>query len=176
MIEPLLLAAAAQGLAVNAISPPPPMIVAAPMPAPAQLVTSARIPVVVVQPNEVVRIHMRIAAGSQTLFDDDLRVGQNSGASYSENRSEAPEMNCSADRYYSSGDRDSLNVQLSLRNDPQIGSAVSVNVTWQRPTRTMTCPSEGSRSVSLAQTVSLAPGESETIRGDAGLVVTLTRR
>lgn len=82
----------------------------------------------------------------------------------------------SSDRYYGGGgDRDSLNVQLYYRDDSQVGSAINVNVTWQRPTATNTCPNEGTRSVSLVQTVPLAPGETETIRDDAGLVVTLTR-
>ena len=168
-----LLAAAAQGMAVTASSPPP-AIVAAPMPPP--ILAASRTPVVV-QANDVARIRLRIAAGSQVLFDDELRVGRSSGASYSESRSEAPEINCASDRYYGgSGERDSLNVQLYFREEPQAGSAINVNVTWQRPTGTTTCPSEGTRSVSLMQTVPLAPGESQTIRGDAGLVVTLSRR
>jgi hypothetical protein len=183
MIQPLLfLAAATQGLAVTASSPPPPVVVSSDSMRTGGVISAAptiavgRIPVVA-QPNEVARVHLRVAAGNRTLFDDDMRVGRSSGASYSESRSEAPEINCSADRYYGGGgERDSLNVQLYYRDEPQVGPAISVNVTWQRPTATTTCPNEGSRSVSLVQTVRLAPGETETIRGDAGLVVTLTRR
>lgn len=131
---------------------------------------------VVVEPSAVAPIRVRVAVGTQTLFDDELRVGRGSGASYSESRSEAPSIDCSADRYYGGGDRSSLSVQLYLRDEVQTGPAVNLNVTWQRPASTNVCPNEGTRSVSLTQTVPLAPGQSATVRADGGLSVTLSRR
>ena len=177
MIQPLfILAAATQGMAVTATTPPPPMVVSVPVAPPAPIMAVGRIPMVA-KANDVARVRLRIVAGSQTLFDDELRVGRNSGASYSVSRSEAPLINCSSDRYYGGGgDRDSLNVQLYYRDDVQGAPAINVNVTWQRPAAGTTCPNEGTRSVSLVQTVPLASGETETIPGDAGLVDTLTRR
>src|SRR3954469_3613171 len=126
MIQPLfLLAGAAQGIAVTATTPPPPMIVAAPTAPPTPIMAGGRIPAVA-QASDVARVRLRIVAGNQTLFDDELRVGRSSGASYSQSRSEAPEFNCSSDRYYGGGgDRDSLNVQLYLRDDPQAGQAIN---------------------------------------------------
>ena len=176
------IATAAQGVAVTSTASPPPVIVSLQAPPPSDVISAApvmaagRIPVVV-QPNDVARVRLRVVAGNQTLFNDELRVGRSSGASYSQSRSEAPEINCSAGRYYGGGgDRNSLNVQLYYRDDPQVAPAINLNLTWQRPTSSSACPDEGTRSVSLTQTVRLASGETETIRGDAGLVVTLSRR
>ena len=154
----------ASGLIAVSHSAPPPVTVAVP-PAP-----------VVATPRPVSPVRVRVTAGDKTLFDGELRTARGSGASYSETWSEAPAIDCSADRFYASGERRSLNLQLHSRDEPQTGPAVTVNVTWQRPTSSTVCPSEGSRSVSLVQTVPLAPGQTSTIRGDAGLTVTLSRR
>jgi hypothetical protein len=131
---------------------------------------------VVVEPNAVAPIRVHVVADNRTLFDDELKVGRSSGASYNESRSEAANIDCSADRYYGGGDRSSLSVQLYLRDEVQTGPAVNLSITWQRPASTGVCPNEGTRSVSLTQTVPLAPGQSATLRGDGGLVVTLSRR
>jgi hypothetical protein len=50
-----------------------------------------------------------------------------------------------------------------------------LNVRWQRPAKPQTCDSDGSREVQITQTVPLAPGQSVTVQGDAGLAVTLSR-
>jgi hypothetical protein len=162
----LAAAAQASGMIANTNSPPPVIVAVSPPPS---------VPVMV-PPNAVAAIRVRVAAGTRTLFDDELRVGRGSGASYNENRSEASSIDCSTDRFYGSGDRHSLTVQLNLRDEQQTGPAVNINVTWSRPASATVCPSEGSRSVSLAQTIPLGPGQSATVRGDGGLSVTLTRR
>jgi hypothetical protein len=181
MIQPLLLfAIAAQDVVAVSTSPPPPVVVSLQSPQPAgisaaPMVAVGRIPMVG-QSNEIAQVRVRIVAGPRNLLDDEFRVGRSSGASYSQSRSEAPQIDCSSVRYYGGGDRDSLNVQLNYRDEPQGGPAINVNVTWQRPTSSTTCPNEGSRSVSLVQTVPLGAGQTQTIRGDAGLTVTLSRR
>jgi hypothetical protein len=114
-------------------------------------------------------------AGGRQLFNDTFRVARNSGASYSENRSEAPEMSCGGDRYSGSQERYSLNINLYLREDIPTGPAVNVSVNWQRATRGIECGEEGTRGVQLTQTVPLAPGQSVTLEGDAGLAVTVSR-
>lgn len=161
-----LLFAAAQDARVIAVSnsPPPPMIVAvesrpAPVPTPVQSVP----------------VRVRVTAGSRELFDDTLRVSKSASATYTESRSEAPQSVCSTDRYYGSSERYSLNVQLYLREELPTGPAVNVSVNWQRPSNGAACGGEGTRTVQLTQTVPLAAGQSATVRGDAGLTVTVSR-
>jgi hypothetical protein len=52
---------------------------------------------------------------------------------------------------------------------------INVSVSWQRPSKTVGCAGEGTRQVQLTQTVPLAPGQSVTLQGDAGLTVTVSR-
>jgi hypothetical protein len=125
---------------------------------------------------QVSPIAVRVTAGNRILFNDTLRVAEGSGASYSENRSEAAAVTCPAPRPYETSDRSSLSVQLYLRDNRTTGEAVNISVNWQRPAPGSACGDDGTRSVQLGQTVQLQPGQSATIQGDAGLVVTLTRR
>lgn len=120
-------------------------------------------------------IHVRVMAGNQELLNDTFRVTSNAGASYRQSRSEAPESVCTGERYYSSQERYSLNMNLYLRDGPPMGTMVNVSVTWQRPSKMPSCGGEGSRQVQLNQTVPLAIGQSVTIQGDAGLTVTISR-
>ena len=142
-----------------------PRIVAVPLVPP-----FSHVPPVVVFP-----ISVRVAAGGKILFNDTLRVAAGSAASFSENRSEASLTTCPG-RPYESTERSSLSVQLYLRDNQATGPAVNVSVNWQRPAPGSTCANDGTRSVQLGQTVQLQPGQSATIAGDAGLLVTLTRR
>ena len=160
---------AAQGMVANSSSPPPVVAVTPPAPPPLVRIASP------VEARIVVPVRVRVMAGGQLLLDDTMRIASNFGASFSQNRSEAPATPCSANRYYGS-QRHSLNVQLNLRDGLPDSTAVSVSVNWQRPSITEGCGPEGTRAVSLTESVPLAPGESKTVRGDAGLTVTLSRR
>ena len=122
----------------------------------------------------VVPIHIRITSGRQVLLDDTLRVGPGS-ASFNQNRSEASEAICPNGSPYNSGNRQSLGVQLHLTNNTQTGQFVRVSVNWQRPAGTG-CNGEASRTVSLSESVPLVAGQTATVTGDAGLVVTLSRK
>jgi hypothetical protein len=152
---------------VNIVPTPPPIIAVAP-PAPpmmrSALTRAAAVPV-----------RIRVVAGTQVLLNDTLRVSGISGASYQESRSEAPETVCSAERYYSASRRDSLSVNLYQREETTAGPLLNVSVSWTRPSRTVGCGGEGTRQVQLTQTVPLAPGQSVTLQGDAGLTVTVSR-
>jgi len=139
-----------------------------------RLVTAVPPPIVMTRV-EATPIRVRVAVGTRQLFNDTLRVTRNASASYSENRSEAPDVVCAGDRYYSSQDRYSLSVQLYLRDDNSNGAGVNVSVNWQRPSPNTGCDREGTRSVQLNQTVPLGPGQSITLEGDAGLTLTLSR-
>ena len=148
----------------------PPAIVALTPPAPPPIMT-------IVTPDgakAVVPVHVRVTSGKQILLEDTLRVGPG-GANFNQNRSEAPEAICPSGSPYNSGNRQSLGVQLHLTNVNQPGQFVRVSVNWQRPAGTG-CNGEGSRTVSLSESVPLAAGQTATVTGDAGLVVTLSRK
>ena len=162
MLIALLLAAAQDAVVTTSRVAPPPVV------------AIARSPIVMTRV-EATPIRVRVAVGARELFNDTLRVTRNASASYSENRSEAPDVVCAGDRYYSSQERYSLSVQLYLRDDNSNGAGVNVSVNWQRPAPNTGCDREGTRSVQLNQTVPLGPGQSITIEGDAGLTVTLSR-
>jgi hypothetical protein len=172
-------AAAQGGMISQATVPPAVTLVAAPAPAPPPVVRGARMgnDVIAVDMTAVpvVPVRVRVVAGGQQLFDDTLRVSRTASASYQESRSEAPETVCAAQRYYSSQERYSFNINLYLRDETPIGPSVNVTVRWQRPSKMPACGGEGSREVQLTQTVPLAPGQSTTIQGDAGLLVTISR-
>ena len=184
MFEGLIIAAvaAAQPGIVSQASVPPPIVtvVAPPAPPPPMVVSAVgRIGNDVIAPDmapvPAIPVHVRVVAGGQQLFNDTFRVSRTAGASYQESRSEAPETVCATQRYYGSQQRYSLNINLYLRDDTSSGPAVNLTVSWQRPSKVLACGGEGSRQVQLTQTVPLAPGQSTTVQGDAGLVVTISR-
>jgi hypothetical protein len=119
-------------------------------------------------------IRVRVVAGKDELLSDVFRVSRNASASYQVSRSEAPESTCQPDGYSGSQDRYSLNLNLYLRGEAA-DPTVNVSVSWQRPAGAGDCTGDGSREVQLTQTVRLPAGQPVTIRGDAGLVVTLSR-
>ena len=120
-------------------------------------------------------VRVRVTAGNRELYSGALRVTRNASASYSENLNEAPETVCANNRYSGSTERHSLSVQVNLRDDEQSGQAVHVSVEWKRPAESSVCGGEASRAVEMVQTVPLAPGQSATLHGDAGLTVTVSR-
>lgn len=171
--------AAQSGIITQSSSPPPITVVEAP-PAPMPPIIAippappsiARSPV---KPAIPIPVRVRVTAGTQVLFSDTLRVSRVSGASYQQSRSEATETVCPTERYFFSSQRNSLNVNLYLREDSTIGSMLNVSVSWTRPSRGVGCGGEGSRQVQLTQTVPLAAGQSVTLQGDGGLAVTVSR-
>ena len=165
------LLAAQSGMISNSVGAQPPLITSVP-PAPPPPIIAVREGSA--QPFVAVPIHVRVAAGNQVLFEDTLRTGRN-GASFDQNRSEAPAGPCAPGSGYSYGNRQSLRVQLYLVETGQAGPAVRTSVNWQRPSSTGNCAPEGSRTVAVSEIVPLAPGQSATIRGDGGLAVTLSR-
>lgn len=165
-------ARAAEPVVVTLEQPSSTMIDTAP-----QIVTGSRIARPYPQtPPVVVPVRLRVTAGNRVLFDDVLRVAANSGASHTESRHEAGDAVCFRPGHYGSGERHALNINLSWRQDATVGTAVNVSVNWQRPSEgSDPCVGEGTRTVALSQTVPLSEGGSQTIRGDGGLAVTISR-
>jgi len=178
----LLLAAAASTQVIQSNSPPPQAaVISLERPASTGITLAPRVvaigqvsPFEEQPPVAIYRVRTRVTSGNRVLFDDVLRVSRNGPANYTVNRHEAALVTCPAPRSTGGQERQSLNIQLYLREEPQIGPLISLNVSWQRPTEGSGCFGEGTRSVSLVDTVPLQPGKSTTLSGDAGLAVTLS--
>jgi len=124
----------------------------------------------------VVSVDLHVSTGGRVLFNDTLRVARNSGASFNQNRSEASLTACDMSRGYESADRHSLSINLYLQENTPGDPRVNVSVSWQRPVPGMECATDATRMVQVTQTVRIDPGVSQTIEGDAGLRVIVTRR
>lgn len=163
MISTLLLALAAQDVPTQVILEP---------------VATARIgtPIAPAQPDPAIPIEVHVSVGDRLLYSDTLSVARNAGASYSQSRSEASAAPCPENLSHNRSQQTSLNVQLYWNDLGAGGSATNVSVQWQRPLEGADCASNGTRGVQINQMVRLAPGESATIKGDAGLTVKVTRR
>ena len=167
--------AVAQSAMIAQSASPPPIVAVPSPPAPPVIVPTA--PPILRSTLRLapVPVRIRVTAGSQVLFSDTLRVAGFSGASYQQSRSEAPETTCTPERYYGASSRQSLNVNLSQREETTSGPLINVSVSWTRPSQTVGCGGEGTRQVQLTQTVPIKAGQSITLQGDAGLTVTVSR-
>lgn len=121
-----------------------------------------------------VLVTVEVAGEADILYKGDLRIGD-TAASYNSSVNEAFEA-CPADgtgvpRF--SNATSSVRVSVSRRErDAKAGERFNVSVNWVRPGP----PCEGGVStVGFDRTVSLDPGKTATLAGDAGLTVRVTR-
>ena len=150
--------------------PPPPMTVIMPAPPAPRIVERT-------SDQPLATFDVAITAGRDTLWSDSVRVGQ-AGVNYTQSLRQADEI-CpgrprASDESYRYGESSrQLNFSLSRRGSREVDS-FGVNVRWQRPVSA--CEGGGNRGVTVEQQVEIAPGQTVRLNGDAGLVVSLTRR
>jgi hypothetical protein len=156
-------------------SAPPPIVITTPQRA--AMVSVPRVTISDLQRGEPYTIDVLVRAGDAELWTGSLAVGGNgSPSTFRREQSEAG-PHCSSPLGYRSNVQTSLNVQLAASRDYESGaSRVSLTVRWSRP-GVGGCPlPAGARTVELSETVPLAPGQTATVAGDAGLTVRLRRR
>ena len=153
------------------ISPPPIVRVDPPLIAPV-----IRPPVPVAPDPSPVVYDVKAMAGQETMYSGSMRISRSGRASFAQNFSQSNAPPCAAVHSWEAGEQTSFTLQL-VRDQMSTGSETNLYISadWVRPLSPLTCPG-GSRSASLRQTLELAPHTSRTIRGDAGLEVTVTRR
>jgi hypothetical protein len=170
LVAAAMLAAAQQPVIVTPTAPPappsPPMVTT---PVLSRYVSSAER---LAQPP--VSLEIRVSGEDGAIWEGRLRVGP-TGASISQNRSEAQPANCQVPSQFL--DR-SVRTGFTLNLSPGYGEAAdlySVNVSWTRVAANG-CAHDGTRTVQMQSTVTVPEHSSTVLRGDAGLVVELRRR
>ena len=160
--------------ALLAVSAPSSSAAAPPMP-----VTTTAPPVVITPtapagtPRPIVQFDIRVSGEEGQIWDGGLRVG-GMGGNYRQDLSEAAPELCEPQGSDVVQRRDfSIMVRPGNYRSPD---SYVVSVSWTRPLPGKGCGRNGTRSVQLQQTVTIQPGETITLRGDAGLIVQMKRR
>jgi hypothetical protein len=174
----ILAALAAQTAGVITASPPPQAVVVALQPASQSGIQFGQ-PGRPAGPQEAVvpyPVDVIVTAEGQTLYKGTLRLARAFSASYNETVQEAPAEICPGARNFESAQRTNLGIGLNSQfvdNEERI----SVTLSWVRPrVAGASCRFSGSRTVQINDTVTLKPGDTVVIKGDAGLELTLNRR
>jgi hypothetical protein len=123
---------------------------------------------------DVENLAVRLTSPQGVLWQGNVRVTQNQGASYSQNFSQASPTACPSTSYERS-ERSSVNLNVYLQNNGSNGMVYRVDASWQRPAEDSGCGERGTRTVQVAKGISLNAGETGVIEGDAGLRVEITR-
>jgi hypothetical protein len=187
----LLLAQIAQtGVVTNVMHPPPPVMVAiepsppaivavpsAPgkpttvvVPAnPSKPVTTASVRDSLFPPLPPAIVTVRIYAGKRLLLTDKLRVRRYNATALLQ-RYEAPADECPPGS--SPTAQSSLTFQIN-REASKSPDEFFIGLTWNRPLNE--CRIEGSRGVSMAQSVIIKPGKTTVVNGDGGVRIEFSR-
>jgi hypothetical protein len=123
---------------------------------------------------QIDELSIRISSPAGELWQGNVRVAQNQGASYSQNFSQASPTACSGNSYDRS-ERSSINFNVYLQNNGY-GMTYRFDASWQRPSEDSGCGERGTRTVSVTKALALKPSETGVVEGDAGLRVEITRR
>jgi hypothetical protein len=135
---------------------------------------------VVATPNvpevQINELAIRISSPAGVLWQGNLRVAQNQGASYSQNFSQASPTLCAPNSPYDRSERSSINFNVYMQNSGEYGPIYRIDASWQRPSEETGCGERGTRTVQVNRALALDTGESGVVEGDAGLRVEVTRR
>ena len=164
------------GMVTSSNSPPPVIVALEPASQSGITIAQPGRPAVAADAVVPYLVDVAITADGQTLYKGTLRLARAYSASYNETVQQAPAEICPGARTYEAIQRTNLGLGLNsqfLENEERI----SVNLSWVRPRVSgVACRFSGARTVQVSDTVTLKPGESVVIKGDAGLQLTLSRR
>ena len=128
-------------------------------------------------------VEVEVRAGAERLFAGTLEVGSPVTSTFRQERVDAVVPTCGASDSYpviTMGGRavpraSSFTISIST-NYQRTDGRVQLNVRWVRPGSSSCTGQFNTRTVEMNESVLLAPGQTVTVQGDAGLVVRLTRR
>lgn len=118
---------------------------------------------------------VRVSSPAGMLWQGTLRVAQNQGASYSQNLSQASPISCPINAPYDRSERSSVSFNVYVQHSGEYGPIYRIDASWGRPTGEEGCGERGTRTVQVSKGLSLDPGETGVVEGDAGLRVEVTR-
>ena len=84
-------------------------------------------------PNLVETLAVRVSSPAGVLWQGNLRVSQNQGASYSQNLSHASPTVCPPNSPYDRSERSSLSFNVYSQNSGDYGSVYRIDASWGRP-------------------------------------------
>ena len=125
---------------------------------------------------QIAELSVRISSPAGLLWQGNLRVAQNQGASYSQNFSQASPTRCPPNSPYDRSERSSVSFNVYVQNSGEAAPIYRIDASWQRPIEEAGCGERGTRTVQVNKALALDPGESGLVEGDAGLRVEVTRR
>jgi hypothetical protein len=142
--------------------------------------TASLAPPVIIAPSQQQRVgttefEVLVSASAEQLWVGSLRVADSGVSTFEQSLNQAYEP-CSG-RTEEEGRRAANNRRLSVRlgrtNWREDSDQFSVNTNWQRPYSA--CEGGGTSTVQFERIVKIAPGETVTLKGDAGLMIRLRR-
>ena len=117
---------------------------------------------------------VKVSSPQGLLWQGTLRVAENQSASYSQNMSQASTVVCPPGSPYDRSERSSVSFNVYTQNSGQGRPNYRLDVSWARPIIDANCGESGTRTVQINQSVTLDPGQTAAIEGDAGLRVELS--
>lgn len=144
---------------------------------PAQAITPQDMQRMQAELSRPVTLDIALSGAGAPLWSGSLRVTQRDRGDFTQNSQQALEA-CPGEvdgtsRYGSMQSRLQLAIMTTSVSDA--GQVFRVTANWTRPERECGQPSS-QKTVAFEQSVTLAPGETRTLNGDAGFAVRLTRR
>lgn len=144
---------------------------------PAQAITAQDFQRMQAELSRPVTLDIALTGAGAPLWSGSLRVTQRDRGEFTQNSQQALEA-CPGEvdgtsRYGSMQSRLQLAIMTTSVSDA--GQVFRVTANWTRPERQCGQPSS-QKTVAFEQSVTLAPGETRTLTGDAGFEVRLTRR
>ena len=128
------------------------------------------------QPNpNVETLSVRLTSPQGVLWQGNVRVTDNQGASYSQSFSQASMYACSPSSYNQT-EQNSINFNIYWQNNGNGDRSFRLDSSWQRPAEARDCGERGTRTVQVNQNLAIGHGETGVVEGDAGLRIEVTRR
>jgi hypothetical protein len=119
-------------------------------------------------------LSVRISSPEGIMWEGSLRVSPNQGANYQQNFSEASPDVCPPGSPSDRSERRSISFNVYSQSSSQPG-LYQIDASWGRPIRDQRCSGTGTRTVQVNKGVTLQPGETAVVEGDAGLKIEVMR-
>ena len=129
----------------------------------------------VADPTQVESLAVRLISPQGVLWQGNVRVTENQGASYSQSFSQAT-LNACPPNSYDRTEQNSLSFNIYFQNNGNGIRSFRLDSSWQRPAEASGCGERGTRTVQVNQNLAIDHGQTGVVEGDAGFRIEVTRR